>query len=498
MKSFVTFLIVAIALIFTGCSLSSAPRAPVTAPLHYGAPTSAPTAVPTADLSLDSPIPRYAGTDAGQATREMTNACLMGKAHCPVSISPSLGPSTKLVPTHYASLPGSPSAGMKAYVDDALMCVPGVVITSGGHSAPCEVVYNGTNWAPVGNSQPVFLTFATLPSSPPIGTTAMISDDITCDGAVVAEGNGGNPCQVVYIGLGFWLNAGGVTGSRYVATELQNDATTGTGQYLLEVATSNVSTLMTVKTAPAGTTSGIVGICNADCGLYAAQHHNESITGGSFLCTFDNTAVENDYYQASSSVAGNCHDAGGSLPGSGQVLGRVLTAGTGLQSVYFNNSGDVVTGGGGGGSPGGSTNAVQYKSGSSSFGGVSLGADTLLQGTASAPQALSIPDCPGGNLVYATASHTLVCPTTQTDTTSNTVAAGVARVFCNSSSGITESLLSGIAVGSGIDIKNLNTGTCTIDSGVGNLIDASEFYALSVQYQAVRIFKASSSQWWVL
>jgi hypothetical protein len=40
---------------------------------------------------------------------------------------------------------------------------------------------------------------------------------------------------------------------------------------------------------------------------------------------FDGATTTGDYIQISSTVSGDCHDAGASYPGIGQVLGRVLS-----------------------------------------------------------------------------------------------------------------------------------------------------------------------------
>ena len=47
---------------------------------------------------------------------------------------------------------------------------------------------------------------------------------------------------------------------------------------------------------------------------------------GEAICSFDGAYTANDYVQASSTVAGNCHDAGPYLPTTGQVLGTILAS----------------------------------------------------------------------------------------------------------------------------------------------------------------------------
>jgi hypothetical protein len=75
-----------------------------------------------------------------------------------------------------------------------------------------------------------------------------------------------------------------------------------------------------VKTAPAGTTGGIMGIVSAGAGTTGVATVQES---GQSFCNFDGAATTGDYVQMSSSVAGDCTDAGANYPTSGQVIGRV-------------------------------------------------------------------------------------------------------------------------------------------------------------------------------
>lgn len=86
------------------------------------------------------------------------------------------------------------------------------------------------------------------------------------------------------------------------------------------------------------------------------------------------------------------------------------------------NGPGVVGGAGGGASPGGSTNSVQINAGGGTLSGVSIGADTVLQGTASTPQAAAVPNCGSATqaLAYSTTTHTFACQSLSTGTTSLT------------------------------------------------------------------------------
>jgi hypothetical protein len=68
-------------------------------------------------------------------------------------------------------------------------------------------------------------------------------------------------------------------------------------------------------------TGGAVGVCIAGCSSSAP-----TIQGfGPVTCTYDGGTALGDYVQISSSVAGDCHDAGATYPSNGQVIGRVWT-----------------------------------------------------------------------------------------------------------------------------------------------------------------------------
>lgn len=73
-------------------------------------------------------------------------------------------------------------------------------------------------------------------------------------------------------------------------------------------------------------TGGVLGIACANPGTTGIVNVQQS---GIALCNFDSATTANDYVQISSTVAGDCHDAGAAYPSSGQILGRVeATAGS--------------------------------------------------------------------------------------------------------------------------------------------------------------------------
>ncbi len=114
--------------------------------------------------------------------------------------------------------------------------------------------------------------------------------------------------------------------------EIANEGATGTTVNKLAKLTGAPSTAILIGT---GDTSGISGVVVAGAGT----------TGNALLaragrasCVFDGATTAGDYVQASATVAGDCHDAGASLPTANQILGRVLSTngsgGTFAMTVY--------------------------------------------------------------------------------------------------------------------------------------------------------------------
>ena len=101
---------------------------------------------------------------------------------------------------------------------------------------------------------------------------------------------------------------------------VSNAATTGT---TINTLTRLVGAPSTAVIEASGSTGGVVGIVTAGAGVSGSATIQ---TLGSVSCVFDGAAVAGDYVQISSSVAGNCHDAGSIYPsGGGQIVGRSLT-----------------------------------------------------------------------------------------------------------------------------------------------------------------------------
>src|SRR5262249_17980460 len=68
---------------------------------------------------------------------------------------------------------------------------------------------------------------------------------------------------------------------------------------------------------------------------------------GTASCVFDGATTAGDYVQNSSTTAGDCHDAGASVPAGGQVLGQVLStngAGGAYAMILYHDPGSAPSG----------------------------------------------------------------------------------------------------------------------------------------------------------
>lgn len=103
------------------------------------------------------------------------------------------------------------------------------------------------------------------------------------------------------------------------AVPIANEGVTGTTTNKLVKLTGAPSTAIITATTD---TVGAVGICAAGC---TTTGNATVVQWGLASCVFDGATTAGDYVAISSSTAGDCHDAGSSRPGSGQIIGRVLS-----------------------------------------------------------------------------------------------------------------------------------------------------------------------------
>lgn len=107
--------------------------------------------------------------------------------------------------------------------------------------------------------------------------------------------------------------------------ELCNDGTTGTSLNFL--ATYNGATPACAVKATAGPTDGVVGVVSNGSGTSG----NAVITYRGYVpCSFDGSTTTGDFVVASTTNAGDCHDAGTTRPAGVQVIGRVESTNSGV------------------------------------------------------------------------------------------------------------------------------------------------------------------------
>lgn len=109
-----------------------------------------------------------------------------------------------------------------------------------------------------------------------------------------------------------------LTGGALV-TEIPNEGTTGTLISRLAKLTGAPATAILASTSD---TTGMIGVVVDGSGTTGSAQISRA---GQALCVFDGGTVAGDYVQISTTVAGDCHDSGASMPSSGQTIGRALS-----------------------------------------------------------------------------------------------------------------------------------------------------------------------------
>jgi hypothetical protein len=146
-----------------------------------------------------------------------------------------------------------------------------------------------------------------------------------------------------------------------------NDTVTGTTvNHLAKLTASGKAILATTSDI-----SGIIGIVVAGAGITLTAQISQT---GQIPCAFDGATTAGDYVQVSSTVAGDCHDAGASFPISGQTLGRVIST-NGSAGLYAMVTFPGEETNGLAAAPGGSSNAIQFNS-SGALGGITNSTST--------------------------------------------------------------------------------------------------------------------------
>jgi hypothetical protein len=133
--------------------------------------------------------------------------------------------------------------------------------------------------------------------------------------------------------------------SNALISEIANASSTGTTLNKLAKLTGAPSTALITATTDTNTALGVV------VGNAGTTGNAQIALEGQASCVFDGATTAGDYVQISSTVAGDCHDAGATYPTSNEVLGRVLStngAGGTYAMLLFGPEIDAAAGGGGG------------------------------------------------------------------------------------------------------------------------------------------------------
>jgi hypothetical protein len=173
-----------------------------------------------------------------------------------------------------------------------------------------------------------------------------------------------------------------------ITSAVVNAATTGTTANLLAKLTGAPSSAVTTATTD---TSGVIGIVVSGAGTSGSS---QIAREGTAQCVFDGATTAGDYVQISSTVAGDCHDAGSSLPTGGQVLGRVLS--TNAATGTFAMAIQAISQGAGSGGGGALTLEV---------GGTSIGTQSTLNFNAGAGITQTCVNNSGNNRVDCTPTY---------------------------------------------------------------------------------------------
>lgn len=145
--------------------------------------------------------------------------------------------------------------------------------------------------------------------------------------------------------VGFHLTNEGQTGNSPITFSIANDTTTGTTEYKLAKVVNESGVPHAIATATTDTAIPVYMTASAT----AVSGNARLVTAGTIgMCAFDGAAVIGDYVVASTTTAGDCHDAGATVPSSGFIAGQVESAvaaagsNGSVKSLAFNASGGAA------------------------------------------------------------------------------------------------------------------------------------------------------------
>jgi hypothetical protein len=149
---------------------------------------------------------------------------------------------------------------------------------------------------------------------------------ITADDTLVSQ-NATQTLTNKNLTAGTQINGCGITNGAGTYVCLPNNSGTAT---LINRLASLSGLTGTVIATPVAATGGIIGIVTAGAGITGNATIQES---GEVNCVFDGAVTGGDYVQISPTVTGECHDAGSTYPTSGQVVGQLISSGSGTLEI---------------------------------------------------------------------------------------------------------------------------------------------------------------------
>jgi len=254
-------------------------------------------------------------TNKNLTTGIQLNGCGIGAVGGSTSICIANNAITATVLNSLAVLTGAPSTATIAPVAGNSESVVGVVIAGAGITGTATIQQSGEVMCTFDGGTVAGDAVILSPTVAGNCHDAGVTVSAQSIGVVLATNASGG----LYSFLLTLTGAGGGGGISGVVDLIANNAVTGTTLNTLTKLTGAPSTAIITATTDTG---GFLGVTIGGAGTTgSAVIQKIGIVG----CKFDAGTTAGDYVQNSSTVAGNCHDAGASHPVSGQLAGRVLT-----------------------------------------------------------------------------------------------------------------------------------------------------------------------------
>lgn len=274
-------------------------------------------------------FPNTADTMVGRATTDtLTNKTLtapiitnpvintVGVLNSPGTYINVLNNATGTVVNELAKLTAAPSTATVSAITDTAGIV-GICISGCGNSGTALIQSSGTTLCTFDNATVAgdyVVISSTTPGDCHDNGAAYPSLSQNLGRVLSTNGAAGTYGIILYGG-----DVKTATSGSAPSATIANAGVTGTTLNTLTKLTGNPSTAVI---SSSGDTGGAIGITTGGAGTLGSATVQLS---GIASCVFDGATSANDYVQISGTVAGNCHDVLTTYPGTGQIIGRVLS-----------------------------------------------------------------------------------------------------------------------------------------------------------------------------